>query len=66
MIGRRTSEANSVTAVEVDSAADGDPPRRQSQASALLGLLARQRWFMQTGQTFLSVIPARLARWLGE
>ena len=64
MIGRRTSEANSVTAVEVDSAADGDPPPRQSPASTLLGLLARQRWFMQSGQTFLSVVPARLSRWL--
>ncbi len=64
MIGRRTSEANSVTAVEIDSAADGDSPPRQSPASALLGLLARQRWFMQTGQTFLAVLPAKLARWL--
>ena len=46
------------------TAADGDPSPRRSPASALVGLLARQRWFMQTGQTFMSVLPARLARWL--
>ena len=65
MIGRRqASKANAVTAVEVDSAADGDPPREESPAGALVSLLSRRRWFMRTGQTVMSVFPARLARWL--
>ncbi len=64
MIGRRTSDANAITAVEVDTTADGAPLPGQGPASALLGLLARRLWFMQAGQTFLSVVPARLARWL--
>ncbi len=65
MLGRRQgSKANAVTAVEVDTTADGAPPPGQSPVSALLGRLARRRWFMQAGQTFLSVVPARSARWL--
>ncbi len=64
MIGRRTNQSNAVTAAEVDTAADGDPSPKRLPVSALMGLLARQRWFMQAGQTVMSVFPARLARWL--
>ncbi len=65
MIGRRPgSAANAVTAVEVNTAATGDPSPKQSPASALVGLFARQRWFMRAGQTFLSILPTRAARWL--
>ncbi len=64
MTGRRTNQANAVTAVEVDTAADGAPSPWRSPVSASVGLLARQRWFMRAGQTVMSVVPARLARWL--
>ncbi len=65
MIGRRqASEANAITAIEVESAAADDPPQRQLPVSALIGMLARQRWYMQAGQNLASVFPARLVRWL--
>ena len=65
MIGRRQAgEANAITAVEVDTRADSDPPRRQGPLSALIGFLSRQRWYMRSGQTVMSVFPARLARWI--
>ncbi len=65
MLGRRQgSKANAVTAVEVDTTADDAPLPGRPLMSVLLGQLARRRWFMRAGQTFLSILPARLARWL--
>lgn len=62
MTGRRqSSEANAITAVEVDSGPD-DRPVRRSAAAALVSRFVRQQWFMVAGQTVLSFFPSGLAR----
>ena len=62
MTGRRqTSEANAITAVEVDSGPD-DAPSRLSPVAALISRLTREQWFMVAGQTVLSFFPSKLAR----
>ncbi len=62
MTGRRqTSEANAITAVEVDSGPD-DLPARLSPFAALVSRLTRRQWFMVAGQTVLSFFPSSLAR----
>lgn len=62
MTGRRqASEANAITAVEVDSRHD-EEPASQSRVTALLSRLTRVQWFMVAGQTVLSFFPSILAR----
>ncbi len=58
---RRASEANAITAVEVDSRRNEDAVRL-SPVAALLSRLTRRQWFMVAGQTVLSFFPSILAR----